>query len=241
MKPFRITPLTYFYMSRPAPCPYLPGQVEQMVFTDLSAARDPAALHDSLSRSGFRRSQSIAYRPNCRSCQACVPVRVNAIEFEPNRSQRRIARRNADLTATELAPAASLGHYRLFQRYVGARHGAGGMSGMTMDDYMTMVQDSPVPTRLIEFRGGTGELMGVCLTDVLDDGLSLVYSFFDPEQALRGLGTYIILWHIAEARRRGLPFVYLGYWIQKSRKMAYKNRFRPAERLGASGWEALEA
>ncbi|MBM3492609.1 MAG: arginyltransferase [Alphaproteobacteria bacterium] len=239
MKPFRITPLTYFHMSRPAPCPYLPGQVEQMVFTDLSAAGDPASLHYSLSRAGFRRSQSIAYRPNCRGCVACVPVRVSAIEFEPNRTQRRVTKRNADVTSAELAPAASLVHYRLFQRYIGARHGAGGMTGMTMDDYMTMVQDSPVPTRLFDFRGGAGELLGVCLTDVLDDGLSLVYSFFDPTQSARGLGTYIILWHIAEARRRGLPYVYLGYWIQQSLKMAYKDKFRPAERLAGAGWQPL--
>ena len=239
MKPFRIAPLTYFYMSRPAPCPYLPGQVEQMVFTDLSAARDPADLHDSLSRAGFRRSQSIAYRPNCRNCNACVPVRVNAMEFEPDRAQRRVGKRNAGVTAAELAPAASVAHYRLFQRYIGARHGAGGMSGMTMDDYMTMVQDSPVPTRLFEFRGGQGELLGACLTDVLDDGLSLVYSFFDPERSSDSPGTYVILWHIAEARRRGLPYVYLGYWIGQSRKMAYKNSFRPAEQLSANGWQPV--
>jgi len=240
MKPFTPTPLTYFYLSRPAPCPYLAGREEQMVFTDLASADDPAALHDQLSRAGFRRSQAIAYKPNCRGCGACVPVRVPVAVFEPTRSQRRLARRNADVAGRELPAVALSEHFQLFRRYIRSRHGDGGMAGMSFDDYRAMVQESPVSTRLIEFRDDAGALYGVCLTDALDDGLSLVYSFFEPARETDSPGSFIITWHIQEARRRGLPFVYLGYWIDGSRKMAYKVRFRPVEALGPEGWRRLD-
>jgi len=240
MKPFTPTPLTYFYLSRPAPCPYLAGREEQMVFTDLASADDPAALHDQLSRAGFRRSQAIAYKPNCRGCGACVPVRVPVAAFEPTRSQRRLARRNADVAGRELPAVALSEHFQLFRRYIRSRHGDGGMAGMSFDDYRAMVQESPVSTRLIEFRDDAGALYGVCLTDALDDGLSLVYSFFEPARETDSPGSFIITWHIQEARRRGLPFVYLGYWIDGSRKMAYKVRFRPVEALGPEGWRRLD-
>lgn len=239
MKPFTPTPLTYFYLSRPAPCPYLPGREEQMVFTDLASADDPAALHDQLSRAGFRRSQAIAYKPNCRGCGSCVPVRVPVASFSPTRSQRRLAKRNADVVGRELPAVALSEHFQLFRRYIRSRHGDGGMAGMSFDDYRAMVQESPVSTRLIEFRDGAGALYGVCLTDSLDDGLSLVYSFFEPDREADSPGSFIITWHIREARRRALPFVYLGYWIDGSRKMAYKVRFRPVEALGPEGWRRI--
>jgi arginine-tRNA-protein transferase len=239
MKPFTPTPLTYFYLSRPAPCPYLVGREEQMVFTDLASADDPAALHDQLSRAGFRRSQAIAYKPNCRGCGSCVPVRVPVQSFRATRSQRRIARRNQGVEGRELPPVALSEHFQLFRRYIRSRHGDGGMAGMSFDDYRAMVQETPVSTRLLEFRDREGSLYGVCLTDALDDGLSLVYSFFEPERAADSPGSYIIMWHIEQALSRGLPFVYLGYWIDGSRKMAYKTRFRPAEALGPDGWRAL--
>lgn len=239
MKPFTPTPLTYFYLSRPAPCPYLPGREEQMVFTDLASADDPAALHDQLSRAGFRRSQAIAYKPNCRGCESCVPVRVPVADYRPSRSQRRCWRRNADVRGRELPPVALGEHFQLFRRYVRSRHGDGGMAGMTFDDYRAMVQETPVATRLVEFRDGAGALYGVCLTDALDDGLSLVYSFFEPARAADSPGGFIIMWHIEQARARGLPFVYLGYWIEGSRKMAYKTNFRPVEALGPEGWRRL--
>jgi arginine-tRNA-protein transferase len=239
MKPFTPTPLTYFYLSRPAPCPYLAGREEQMVFTDLASADDPAALHDQLSRAGFRRSQAIAYKPNCRGCGACVPVRVPVRGFRATRSQRRVARRNEGVLGRELPPVALSEHFQLFRRYIRSRHGDGGMAGMSFDDYRAMVQESPVSTRLIEFRDRAGALHGVCLTDTLDDGLSLVYSFFEPDLAADSPGSFIIMWHIEQALRRGLPFVYLGYWIDGSRKMAYKTRFRPVEALGPEGWRAL--
>lgn len=240
MKPFTPTPLTYFYLSRPAPCPYLPGREEQMVFTDLASADDPAGLHDQLSRAGFRRSQAIAYKPNCRGCGSCVPVRVPVTSFSPTRSQRRLAKRNADIQGRELPAVALSEHFQLFRRYIRFRHGDGGMAGMSFDDYRAMVQESPVSTRLIEFRDGAGALYGVCLSDTLDDGLSLVYSFFEPEREADSPGSFIITWHIGEARRRALPFVYLGYWIDGSRKMAYKVRFRPVEALGPEGWRRIE-
>lgn len=242
MKAFSPIPLTYFYLSRSAPCPYLQGRTEQMVFTDLSSAGDPGALHDQLSRAGFRRSQGIAYKPNCRECQACVPVRVPVSRFTWSRSMRRVWQRNAGLTARILAPSAEPEHYELFRRYVRSRHGDGGMAAMSFDDYAAMVQDSPVPSRMIEFRAQDGALAAACLMDVLDDGLSLVYAFFDPDRAGDSLGTFMILWHIDDAGRRELPYVYLGYWIADSPKMAYKARFRPLEAYGSeTGWQEMSA
>ncbi|MBT4687051.1 MAG: arginyltransferase [Rhodospirillaceae bacterium] len=240
MKPFSPQSLTYFFLSRASACPYLEGRVEQMVFTDLSAAGAPQELHNQLSRAGFRRSQGIAYKPNCQDCNACQAVRVPVERFASSRSLNRIGRRNAGITATVLPPKGRGEHYALFHRYVASRHGDGGMAGMSFDDYLAMVQDTPVPSELIEFRTADGDLYGVCLTDLLDDGLSLVYSIFDPDMAADSPGKYIILWHIEEAKRRGLPHVYLGYWIEESRKMAYKARFRPLEAHGPDGWSQIK-
>ena len=239
MKPFAPLPLAYFYMSRPAPCPYLSGRTEQMVFTDLSGANDPATLHDQLSRSGFRRSQGIAYKPSCRNCSACVAVRVAVSDYQRTRNQQRVWRRNDGIVGKVLPNVALVEHYELFHRYVGSRHGDGGMAGMSFEDYAAMVQDSPVPSRVIEFRDARKRLIGACLTDVLDDGMSLVYSFFDPVLAAQSPGTFMILWHIEHAGLRGLPYVYLGYWIADSPKMAYKARFRPLEAYGPQGWQRL--
>ena len=240
MKPFSPQSLTYFFLSRASACPYLEGREEQMVFTDLSSAGNAPELHNQLSRAGFRRSQGIAYKPNCQDCNACQAVRVPVERFTSSRSLNRIARRNATITATVLPPKGRGEHYALFHRYVASRHGDGGMAGMSFDDYLAMVQDTPVPSELIEFRTEDGELYGVCLTDLLDDGLSLVYSIFDPDMADNSPGKYIILWHIEEAKRRGLPHVYLGYWIEESRKMAYKARFRPLEAHGPDGWTQIK-
>lgn len=240
MKPFTPLPLTYFYMSRPAVCPYLPDRVEQMVFTDLASASDPAQLHDQLSRNGFRRSQGIAYKPNCDSCTACVPVRVPVAEFVPGRAFRRVMKRNQGVSGRLVPAVAETEHFEVFRRYVRSRHSDGGMAHMNFDDYAAMVQDSPVPTRLAEFRDSDGNMWGACLTDVLDDGLSLVYSFFEPENSCDSPGTQMILWHIEEARRQGLPYIYLGYWIEQSPKMSYKRRFRPLEAHGPSGWYRMD-
>ena len=239
MKPFLSQALTHFFLSRSSACPYLPNQTEQMVFTDLCAAVAPQKLHDQLSRSGFRRSQSVAYKPNCPECQACRAVRVLVEEFNPSPNLRRIAKRNSDISAVILPAKGRAEHFTLFRRYLNARHRGGGMAGMTFDDYLAMVQDTPIPVELVEFRTANNELYGVCITDPLDDGLSLVYSFFDPDFAKYSPGKYIILWHLEEAKRRGLPHVYLGYWIKESQKMAYKASFQPMEAHGLKGWEKI--
>ena len=229
-----------FYLTSPSPCPYLPGREERKVFTHLVGRRS-VALNETLTQSGFRRSQTIAYRPACEDCRACVSVRVCADEFRPSRSFRRVLTGNGDIAAQIMENRARADHYALFRKYLDSRHGTGGMADMSMLDYAMMVEDSHVESRLIEYRLiATGELMCVCLTDILADGLSMVYSFYDPDFDDRSLGTLMILDHIARARAHGLPHLYLGYWIEDSRKMAYKARFLPQERLGMHGWDRVE-
>jgi arginine-tRNA-protein transferase len=234
-----------FYVTSPQTCPYLPGRLERKLFTHLTRDK-PLALVDGLLKGGFRRSQNIAYMPYCEGCHACVSVRVIVDEFEPTRSMRRIVERNRDIGLARFTPVPSPEQYVLFRRYIDARHGDGGMSDMTVLDYATMVQDSVLSTFQTEYRlkpatpleqpFETWPLAAVSLTDRLSDGLSMVYSFFDPEEEARSLGTYMILEHIHHARRLGLPYLYLGYWIEGSRKMSYKRRFGPQERLGPDGW-----
>ena len=213
------------------------------MFTHLIGKR-AAGLNDTLTQSGFRRSQTIAYRPACEACRACVSVRVKALEFVPTRSLRRIAERNADIRGTVVRSDPSSEQYSLFRSYLDARHADGGMADMTVLDYSMMVEDSHVETRLVEYRVGAtsispGRLIAVCLTDLLADGLSMVYSFYDPAEADRSLGTFMILDHAQRVRRLGLPHLYLGYWVEGSKKMAYKARFMPQERLGLSGWDRV--
>jgi arginyl-tRNA--protein-N-Asp/Glu arginylyltransferase len=273
-----------FYLTAPSPCPYLPGQEERKVFTHLVGERAPE-LNNLLTHGGFRRSQSIAYRPACERCRACVSVRVIAEEFRPTRNMRRVLDRNADLVGEMRVAVPTSEQYSVFRAYLDARHYDGGMADMTVLDYAMMVEDSHVQTRLIEYRrrsaaapagarnareGGRGErgarhdgrhqdgrhhdgrhevrqgrdqgeLLAVALTDVLKDGLSMVYSFYEPEPEFRSLGTFMILDHIARARRMGLAYVYLGYWVRGSRKMDYKGRFLPQERLAPEGWLRVEA
>lgn len=239
-----------FYLTSPAPCPYLPGQEERKVFTHLVGKR-AVALNDSLTQSGFRRSQTIAYRPACENCRACVSVRVKVDDFKLSRNMRRVRDANADLIAQARAAEPTSDQYSLFRAYLDTRHSDGGMADMSVLDYSMMVEDSHVESRLIEYRprgidsfitgAGEGPLMAVCLTDVLADGLSMVYSFYDPAAAAeRSLGTFMILEHIERAKKLGLPHLYLGYWVDGSRKMAYKARFVPQERLGLNGWERFE-
>lgn len=238
-----------FYLTAPTPCPYLPGREERKVFTHLVGERAPA-LNDVLTQGGFRRSQNIAYRPACEACRACVSVRVSASDFELTRNLNRLKRRNRDVIGTEVTPGPSSDQYSLFRRYLDERHPDGGMADMSVLDYAMMVEDSHVATTMIEyrFRGpdtaitgvGAGPLIAVALTDVLGDGLSMVYSFFDPDYRDRSLGTFMIIDHLQRARKLGLPYVYLGYWVEGSRKMDYKARFRPQERLGPRGWERFD-
>jgi arginyl-tRNA--protein-N-Asp/Glu arginylyltransferase len=227
-----------FYLTAPSPCPYLGGKEERKVFTHLVGER-AGELNNILTQGGFRRSQSIAYRPACEGCRSCVSVRVLAEEFQPTRSMRRIATRNADILA-EMKPAVPTSEqYSVFRAYLDSRHRDGGMADMTVLDYAMMVEDSHIETRIIEYRLGStpgSGLIAVALTDVLADGLSMVYSFFEPDEAPRSLGTLMVLDHIARARQMGLGHVYLGYWVRGSRKMDYKGRFLPQERLTPDGW-----
>ena len=238
-----------FYLTAPSPCPYLPGREERKVFTHLVGER-ATELNDLLTHGGFRRSQSIAYRPACEHCRACVSVRVVAEDFRPTRSMRRILDRNRDLVGEMRISAPTAEQYSVFRSYLDARHRDGGMADMTVLDYAIMVEDSHVETRVIEYRRrhpvsvetprDGGDLLAVALTDVLSDGLSMVYSFFESEEAPRSLGTFMILDHIARAREMGLAYVYLGYWVEGSRKMGYKGRFLPQERLTPHGWTRVE-
>jgi arginine-tRNA-protein transferase len=235
-----------FYVTSPAPCPYLPGRTERKVFTELKGPHADS-LNDALGRIGFRRSQTVAYRPSCANCRACVSVRVVAEAFRPSSTQKRNVRRNSDLIATECRPWATSEQFELLQLYLGARHPGGGMAAMDEVDFADMVEHTPVDSLLVEYRepgkgGEPGRLVGACLTDRQSDGLSMIYSFYDPEHDERsGLGNYIILDHILRAERAGLPYVYLGYWVEGSARMQYKIRYRPLERLGPEGWERISA
>lgn len=239
-----------FYLTAPSPCPYLKGQEERKVFTHLVGPR-AGELNELLTHGGFRRSQSIAYRPACETCRACVSVRVVTNDFKPSRNMRRIVARNDDLLGEMRTAAPTSEQYSIFRAYLDARHRDGGMVDMTVLDYAMMIEDSHVDTRVVEYRRrgpdsgitgrGAGDLLAVALSDVLSDGLSMVYSFFDPDAGTRSLGTYMILDHIERARQMGLPYVYLGYWVPGSRKMDYKGRFLPQERLLPSGWVRFES
>jgi arginyl-tRNA--protein-N-Asp/Glu arginylyltransferase len=228
-----------FYLTAPSPCPYLAGKEERKVFTHLVGER-AGELNDILTHGGFRRSQSIAYRPACEGCRACVSVRVVSKEFRPTRSMRRIAKRNSDIVTAMRVAAPTAEQYSVFRAYLDSRHRDGGMADMTVLDYAMMVEDSHIQTQVVEYRRDDGELLAVALTDVLGDGLSMVYSFFEPDQAARSLGTFMVLDHIARAQRMGLAYVYLGYWVRGSGKMDYKSRFRPQERLFPDGWTRVE-
>lgn len=238
-----------FFVTSPTPCPYLPGKLERKVFTEL---RGPQAseLNEALGRIGFRRSQSVAYRPSCIGCSACVSVRVLASEFIPNATQRKLLRRHADLEVRACKPWATDEQFALLRRYLDARHPGGGMADMDELDYADMVEHTPVSSNIIEYReppkdGRAGRLVGACLSDRQGDGLSMIYSFFEPETGDSatdrvGMGNFIILDHILRAARAGLPYVYLGYWVRGSRRMQYKVRFQPLERLGPDGWRRFD-
>lgn len=233
-----------FFVTSPAPCPYLPDRMERKVFTELSGSQ-AGELNDALGRIGFRRSQSVAYRPSCAGCAACVSVRVVANAFAPNATQRKLIRRHADLEVSAARPWATDEQYDLLRRYLAARHPGGGMASMDEADYADMVEQSPVRSYVVEYRepshyGRRGRLVGACLTDQQADGLSMIYSFFDAEHPERpGLGNFIILDHILRARAAGLAYVYLGYWVKGSARMSYKARYRPLEALGPDGWRRL--
>jgi arginyl-tRNA--protein-N-Asp/Glu arginylyltransferase len=232
-----------FFLTPGGPCPYLPGRTERKVFARLTGTL-AQPLNEALTHSGFRRSQSIAYRPACEGCSACVSVRIIADEMEFSRGQKRNLKRNSDLVRSEVAAEATREQFALLRTYLDSRHAGGGMSDMGLFDYVAMVEETPVNTQIIEYRrrgenGEPGALVACALSDTLRDGLSMVYSFYHPGEDARSLGTYMILDHVRTAQARGLKHVYLGYWVQGSDKMDYKARFRPMEALGREGWERL--
>jgi leucyl-tRNA---protein transferase len=230
-----------FFITAPTVCPYLPGRLERKVFTHL-VGLEARSLNTHLSQTGFRRSQNIAYRPACDGCQLCVSIRVPVQSFDFTRSFTRNLKANADISSRVVQARATNEHYSLFRDYVDTRHSDGGMADMTVLDFSAMVDESVVDTRLIEFRQGSssirpGVLKGAALVDVLDDGLSMIYSFYDPQEANRSLGTFMILDTIMRVKKLGLAYLYLGYWVNGSNKMDYKARFLPQERLSPEGWK----
>ncbi len=229
-----------FFITAPSPCPYLAGQYERKVFTHL-IGHDAKDLNSQLSHGGFRRSQNIAYRPACDRCKACVSVRVQVADFEWSRSFRKTLTYNRDVSTRIVKAKATSEHYSLFREYVDTRHSEGGMADMTVLDFAAMIDETTAESKMVEFRLNAssisnGELIGAALIDVLNDGYSMIYSFYSPSHVKRSLGTLMILDTIARAHAKAQKFVYLGYWISGSPKMSYKARFLPQQRLGPDGW-----
>jgi len=229
-----------FYVTAPQTCPYLDGRMERKLFTALQG-ETAQQLNDSLSRQGFRRSQNVLYRPSCTECSACMSARIDVTRQVSTKSQKRVRRRNAHLTRNSSSPWASDEQYALFRRYLDARHADGGMADMDVFEFASMIEETPVRSRIVEYTDDeTGTLAAVSLTDVLEDGVSMVYSFFDPDLERSSLGTYMILDHIAIAREAGLPYVYLGYWVPGSTKMGYKARFSGLEVYFNGKWKRVD-
>lgn len=232
-----------FYLTAPQPCPYLEGREERKVFTTLQGA-SAVSVNNALSARGFRRSQSVIYRPACVGCSACMSIRIPVATFRPSRTQRRILNRNSDLVRRPREAWATEAQFALFRSYLDRRHADGGMADMDAFDYASMVDETPVNSTVIEYTAGRGpdgerRLLAACLSDILGDGLSMVYSFFDPEEAKRSLGAYMILDHLRLAEEMGLAYVYLGYWVGGSAKMAYKTLYRPFELCDGANWRAF--
>jgi len=234
---------TQLFLTAAMPCPYLPGKQERKLFTHLTGRR-ASSLHHLLSENGFRRSQNLIYRPACEGCNACQSVRIVARDFEPSGRFRRVRAKNSDLSAEICPPTVTAEQYDLFKRYLESRHAGGGMNQMSFLDYEYMVEDTPVQSVLVEYRlkdHPSNALVAVALTDVMPDGLSMVYSFYDPDLAHRSLGTFLILDHVEQVRDSALDYVYLGYWVKDSPKMAYKADYRPLEvQKGPLGWCKLD-
>lgn len=232
-----------FYLTTPSPCPYLADRKERKVFTSLEGA-EALALNEALTHAGFRRSQNIAYRPACEGCESCISARIPAIRFKFTRGWRKIMTRNADLRRLRRPAEATEEQFWLLRRYLTTRHAEGGMADMNLLDYAAMVEETSVHTHIVEYRYAAGpdqdELAAAAIVDLLRDGLSLVYSFFDTRDERRSMGAYIILDHVLQAQAAGLDYVYLGYWVPGSEKMSYKARFRPLELLRAGVWTPFE-
>lgn len=231
-----------YYVTAPAPCPYIKGAKERKIFSYLGGS-SATLINSVLTQRGFRRSQNIIYVPACESCQACVPVRIVVNDFEKTKSRRRVINKNADLIRRLRGPRATSEQFSVLRGYLDERHHDGGMAEMTVLDYASMVEQTAVDTFVVEYslRDENGEetLIACALSDRLNDGLSMVYSFFEPDYASRSLGRYMILDHVALAAELSLPYVYLGYWVAGSSKMAYKQDYAPLEHLTKDGWKVV--
>lgn len=238
MRPDRVQSKVFFYTTSPLACPYLEGEVERRIVTEL-VGHDANRLHNALSKGGFRRSHFMAYSPACPNCSACIPVRVPVAKFKFSKSWRRLENRFSYLVDTNCSPIATQEQFLLFEAYQKGRHFDGDMASMDFFDYRSMVEETPVDTVVVEFRD-EGKLVSSLLMDVLDDGLSAVYSFFHNDKKYQGLGNFMVLWSIRQAIQKGLPYVYLGYLIKDCRKMSYKERYAPLEGCFDGLWTPLD-
>ena len=250
-----------FYVTAPSPCPYLEGETERKIFTELvgpplaydkeailshsnpeNEREEAESLHHSLALIGFRRSQDIAYRPACQDCHECKSVRLPVVLFEPSKSQKRVLSKNKDLNISIKPNIATTEQYDLLRKYISSRHADGGMAAMSFEEYKDMVQSSPISTVIVEYRLSDGTLIGAALTDQMEDSLSMVYSFFDisEEYSKRSLGVFFVLNHVNIAESRGLNYIYLGYLVKNSQKMSYKLNFKPLEVLISEGWQLIK-
>ena len=228
-----------FYVTAPQPCPYLAGRMERKLFTALQG-ENADRLNNSLSQQGFRRSQNVLYRPSCADCSACLSARIDVSRFTASRSQRRTSKRNAHLGRKATSPWATEDQYSLFRRYLDARHADGGMADMDVFEFAAMIEETPIRSRVVEYTDpGADRLVAVSLTEVLEDGVSMVYSFYTPDMPQASLGTHMILDHIQIAREAGLPYVYLGYWVPGSQKMGYKSNFAGLEVYLGGEWQSM--
>ena len=228
-----------FYVTAPQPCPYLENRMERKLFTALQG-EGAEQLNDALSQQGFRRSQNVLYRPSCADCASCLSARINVSDFVSSKSQKRATRRNAHLTRRATSPWATDEQYELFRKDLDSRHADGGMADMDIFEFAAMVEETPIRSRVIEYTDReTGDLAAVSLTDVLEDGLSMVYSFYNPDLQKNSLGTYMISDHIEIAREAGLPYIYLGYWVPGSPKMGYKAKFSGLEVYQHGTWKPM--
>lgn len=228
-----------FYMTVPSPCPYLPGRMERKIFAQLDPITGPY-LNNYLTHSGFRRSQNVLYRPACENCQSCKSLRVDVAKFNPTKSMKRVLSKNRDLTAEVTLAIATDEQFDLLQKYLNSRHLGGGMSEMDYARYEMMVEECATETQIIEYRNQDKRLIACVLIDVLMDGYSMVYSFFDPDEDQRSMGHFMILDHLRRCKADEHPWLYLGYWVKESRKMDYKARYQPCQILGVYGWQYMD-